>query len=244
VGELQLRLLQQTLALIDGYARTVTREAIGSDHETWLKVKAALELAAQCAIDLALELCARRGLGVPPSYREAFTLLAGAQVLLHAARRSHADRIADRLSTQFGIAGHVSPALPPPDPQSIGRELATVEQQIDAALAARVRPRGERATVHRLVRHWLVRVRRLVGPLADSERCNLAATTLPGWDYVDALLGYRDASQPAAAKHLTRWADNLPVSARSTPSASTRPWPSHSTRSPMGTRSERGGSRS
>jgi uncharacterized protein YutE (UPF0331/DUF86 family) len=47
----------------------------------WLKVKAALELAAQCAVDLALEMVTRRGLGAPQSYREAFALLGRAGVL-------------------------------------------------------------------------------------------------------------------------------------------------------------------
>jgi uncharacterized protein YutE (UPF0331/DUF86 family) len=36
----------------------------------------ALEFAAQCAIDAALDLVARRGLGAPQTYREAFVVLA------------------------------------------------------------------------------------------------------------------------------------------------------------------------
>lgn len=81
MGEAQLTLLRQMLDLIEGYARTVRREEIERDLETWLKVKGALEVAAQCALDLALEMLARRRLGVPQSYRDAFALLARAGVL-------------------------------------------------------------------------------------------------------------------------------------------------------------------
>ena len=38
-------------------------------------------MAAQCTIDLALSVIARRGLGVPQSYREAFELLARANII-------------------------------------------------------------------------------------------------------------------------------------------------------------------
>jgi uncharacterized protein YutE (UPF0331/DUF86 family) len=76
VGERHLNLLLQVLVLLDRYSETVTTEQMESDLETWLKVKAALEVATQCTIDLALLLVSRRGLAAPQSYREAFTLLA------------------------------------------------------------------------------------------------------------------------------------------------------------------------
>jgi uncharacterized protein YutE (UPF0331/DUF86 family) len=46
-----------------------------------LKVTRALELAAQCCIDLAMEIVARRGLGLPESNRDAFVRLAQAGLL-------------------------------------------------------------------------------------------------------------------------------------------------------------------
>jgi uncharacterized protein YutE (UPF0331/DUF86 family) len=52
-----------------------------TDIETWLKVRGALEVAAQCAIDLALVLVARRGPGMPQSCAEAFGTLARAGVI-------------------------------------------------------------------------------------------------------------------------------------------------------------------
>jgi len=69
------------LALLERYAVTVKREDLDTDRETWLLVKGALEVAAQCAIDLALEIVTRRGLGAPQSYRDAFALLARAGIL-------------------------------------------------------------------------------------------------------------------------------------------------------------------
>lgn len=74
--EAQLSLLHEILALLQRYSKTVSRRDLDADRETWLKVKAALEVAVQCAIDLALELVARRGLAVPQSYRDAFVVLA------------------------------------------------------------------------------------------------------------------------------------------------------------------------
>jgi uncharacterized protein YutE (UPF0331/DUF86 family) len=76
MGESQLDLLERLLARLDLYATTVTRERLESDLDTWLSVSRALELAAQCCVDLALEIVAQRGLGVPESYREAFVRLA------------------------------------------------------------------------------------------------------------------------------------------------------------------------
>lgn len=76
MGERHLNLLLQVLVLLDRYSETVTTEQMETDLETWLKVKAALEVATQCTIDLALLLVSRRGLAAPQSYREAFTLLA------------------------------------------------------------------------------------------------------------------------------------------------------------------------
>jgi uncharacterized protein YutE (UPF0331/DUF86 family) len=69
------------LTLLDRYAATVRREQLESDRETWLKVKAALELAAQCAIDLALAIVVKRALGIPQTYRQVFPLLAGAGII-------------------------------------------------------------------------------------------------------------------------------------------------------------------
>jgi uncharacterized protein YutE (UPF0331/DUF86 family) len=48
---------------------------------TWVKVKGALETAAQCAIDLALQIVAARELGAPETYRSAFQSLARAGIL-------------------------------------------------------------------------------------------------------------------------------------------------------------------
>ena len=81
MSEAHLTLLAEMLELLERYSRTVSRADIERDRETWLKVKGALEVAAQCAIDLALTLVARRALGVPQSYREAFVLLARAGVI-------------------------------------------------------------------------------------------------------------------------------------------------------------------
>lgn len=74
-------MLQKTLALLDRYATEVSRTDLDRDWETWLKVRAALELVAQCAIDAALDLISRRGLGAPQTYREAFTALAQANLI-------------------------------------------------------------------------------------------------------------------------------------------------------------------
>lgn len=76
MGESQLDLLERILPRLDEYAEQVTREEIESDLDTWLKVSRALELVAQCCVDLAMELVARRGLGVPETYRDAFVRLA------------------------------------------------------------------------------------------------------------------------------------------------------------------------
>lgn len=81
MSEAHQSLLHEMLALIERYALTVAREELDSDRETWLKVKGALEVAAQCAIDLALEIITRRALGAPQSYREAFALLARSGVI-------------------------------------------------------------------------------------------------------------------------------------------------------------------
>jgi len=81
VAESHLSLLHEMLALLERYAKTVSRRDLDTDREAWLKVKAALELATQCAIDLALDLIARRKLGVPQTYREAFLTLARANVI-------------------------------------------------------------------------------------------------------------------------------------------------------------------
>jgi uncharacterized protein YutE (UPF0331/DUF86 family) len=81
VSERHLALLAEMLDLLERYATTVSRPELARDVETWLKVKGALEVAAQCCIDLALALIADRGLGIPQSYRDAFTALARAGLI-------------------------------------------------------------------------------------------------------------------------------------------------------------------
>jgi uncharacterized protein YutE (UPF0331/DUF86 family) len=81
VGEAHLAMLQKTLALLERYAREVKRGDLDADWETWVKVRAALELAAQCAIDAALDLISKRGLGAPQTYRDAFAVLATAGLI-------------------------------------------------------------------------------------------------------------------------------------------------------------------
>lgn len=81
MGESHLDLLREMLDLLERYAKSVKRADLDSDRETWVKVKGALGVAAQCAIDAALDLIARRGLGMPQTYREAFAVLARAKVV-------------------------------------------------------------------------------------------------------------------------------------------------------------------
>ncbi len=81
MGETQLDLLERLLGRLEQYASGVTRSDLESDLDTWLKVSRALELAAQCCLDLAMEIVAKRGLGVPETYRDAFVRLAQAGVI-------------------------------------------------------------------------------------------------------------------------------------------------------------------
>jgi uncharacterized protein YutE (UPF0331/DUF86 family) len=81
MSEAHLALLREMLDLLERYATTVTRPDLERDRETWLKVRGALEIAAQCCIDLALAIIAQRALAVPQTYREAFTTLARAGVI-------------------------------------------------------------------------------------------------------------------------------------------------------------------
>ena len=81
MGEAQLDLFERLLRQLDLYASTVTREELELDFDTWLKVSRALELAAQCAVDLAMQIVARRGLGLPESYRETFGRLSSAGII-------------------------------------------------------------------------------------------------------------------------------------------------------------------
>lgn len=81
MSERHLKLLAELIPLLRRYSREVTREQIESNRETWLKVRGALEVAAQCCIDLALAMLSKRKLGPPQSYREAFALLASAGVI-------------------------------------------------------------------------------------------------------------------------------------------------------------------
>jgi uncharacterized protein YutE (UPF0331/DUF86 family) len=83
MGESQLELLERVLARLDEYAASVSREELANDLDTWLKVSRALELAAQCSLDLAMEIVAKRGLGLPETYRDAFARLAQAGVITH-----------------------------------------------------------------------------------------------------------------------------------------------------------------
>jgi uncharacterized protein YutE (UPF0331/DUF86 family) len=81
MGEAQLDLLERLLNRIEHYAATVTRAELEADLDAWLKVTGALELAAQCSIRFAMEMVARRGLGLPESNRDAFVRLAQAGLL-------------------------------------------------------------------------------------------------------------------------------------------------------------------
>ncbi|MBK9385273.1 MAG: DUF86 domain-containing protein [Planctomycetes bacterium] len=81
MAEHHLTLLLEMLGLLERYRRTISRADMDTDREAWLKVKAALEVSAQCAIDLAMELVARRRLGSPQTYRETFGMLARAGIL-------------------------------------------------------------------------------------------------------------------------------------------------------------------
>ncbi len=81
MSEAHLQLLMRLIPLLERYATEVTPVQIGADLEVWLKVRSGLETAAQCAIDLALAMVARRKLGPAESYRHAFTLLGSAGVI-------------------------------------------------------------------------------------------------------------------------------------------------------------------
>jgi uncharacterized protein YutE (UPF0331/DUF86 family) len=81
MGETQLDLLGRMIDRLELYARTVSRARIESDLDAWLMVSRALELVAQCCVDLAMEIVARRALGVPETNRDAFVRLAQAGVL-------------------------------------------------------------------------------------------------------------------------------------------------------------------
>jgi uncharacterized protein YutE (UPF0331/DUF86 family) len=81
MGESQLELLERLLARLDLYAISVTRQELELDLDTWLKVSRALEIVAQCCLDLAMEIVAKRALGVPATYRDAFARLAQAGLL-------------------------------------------------------------------------------------------------------------------------------------------------------------------
>ena len=84
MGEAQLDLLER----LDTYAATISRDQLELDFDKWLMVSRALELAAQACLDLAMELVAKRAIGVPESYRDAFVRLAQAGVITESASRS------------------------------------------------------------------------------------------------------------------------------------------------------------
>ncbi|MEO7092735.1 MAG: HepT-like ribonuclease domain-containing protein, partial [Polyangiales bacterium] len=81
MGEAQLDLLERLLVRLEHYARSVSRTQLEASLDDWLMVSRALELAAQCCVDLAMEIVAKRGLGVPETYRDAFVRLAQAGIL-------------------------------------------------------------------------------------------------------------------------------------------------------------------
>ena len=81
MGEQRLTLLLELIGVIERYAGEVERTDLEKDRDTWPKVKGALETAAQCAVDLALQIVAARKLGAPDTYREAFRSLARAGVV-------------------------------------------------------------------------------------------------------------------------------------------------------------------
>ncbi len=59
----------------------MSREQLENDLDAWLMVSRALELAAQCCVDLTMVLVAHKGLGAPESYRDAFARLVQAGVI-------------------------------------------------------------------------------------------------------------------------------------------------------------------
>ncbi|MBN1773621.1 MAG: DUF86 domain-containing protein, partial [Deltaproteobacteria bacterium] len=71
-------LAEMGLALdaLDEYARTVDFKRFTTDRMAFDAVLHAMTLSGQCAIDLALMIVADRALGLPPTYREAFDVLA------------------------------------------------------------------------------------------------------------------------------------------------------------------------
>jgi uncharacterized protein YutE (UPF0331/DUF86 family) len=81
MGEAQLDLLERLLERVDHYAKSISRQELESDLDKWLMVSRALELVAQACLDLAMEVVAKRGLGTPETYREAFVRLAQAGVI-------------------------------------------------------------------------------------------------------------------------------------------------------------------
>lgn len=81
MGEKQLEILLKAIELIERLATSVDSAQLESDFETWVKVRGALELAAQCCIDLAMSIVAARGLSVPQTYRETFGALASAGII-------------------------------------------------------------------------------------------------------------------------------------------------------------------
>jgi len=81
MSEAHLDLLGRMLERLASYQQRVTRQQLETDLDTWLMVSRAMELAAQCCVDLALAIAARRGLGIPETYREAFARLAQAGII-------------------------------------------------------------------------------------------------------------------------------------------------------------------
>jgi uncharacterized protein YutE (UPF0331/DUF86 family) len=81
VGETKLDLLERLLRRLEHYRASVTRQDLENDVDVWLMVSRAMELVAQCCVDLAMTIGARRGLTIPESYRDTFARLAEAGVI-------------------------------------------------------------------------------------------------------------------------------------------------------------------
>jgi uncharacterized protein YutE (UPF0331/DUF86 family) len=81
VGESKLDLLERLLRRLEHYRTSVTRQDLEDDVDAWLMVSRAMELVAQCCVDLAMTIGARKGLAIPESYREAFVRLAEAGMI-------------------------------------------------------------------------------------------------------------------------------------------------------------------
>lgn len=76
-----LEALELALTDLEAFATEVPRERFESDRRTYYMVRDALLLAAQAAVDLALGICRRKGLGLALEYKDSFRLLASSGLL-------------------------------------------------------------------------------------------------------------------------------------------------------------------